>query len=169
METAMTTDPATAEQALSALSTILVQFGVVTTLVVILVTALLISVGIWIVARMMRVQAGYWICVMSVVIGAVIGTVAMFPLSLALKGHEYLGFWLPWVLQAVITAAILMRFIGVGLFKTFLLVFFGEIVAIILVCLVMFGLMVATGKPSTPGSSSGASDLPRLIENDSRR
>ena len=165
MAAVTTTDPATSEQALNALVTTLVQFGAVGALVIILVTALLISVGIWIVARVMRVQVGYWICVMSVVVGAVIGTVALFPLSLALKGHEYLGFWLPWVLQAAITAAILMRFIGVGLFKTFLMVFFGEIVAVVLACLVMFGLILATGKPASPGSSSnGASDLPRSIE-----
>ena len=165
MAVVTTTDPATAEQALSALATVLIQFGGVATLVIILITALFISVGIWIVARMMRVQVGYWICVMSVVVGAVIGTVAMFPLSLALKGHEYLGYWLPVILQTVITAALLMRFIGVGLFKTFLMVFFGEIVALVLVCLVMFGLILATGKSSSPSSSSGgASDLPRSIE-----
>ena len=165
MATATTTDPATAEQALSALVTVLVQFGGVATLVVILVTALLISVGIWIVARMMRVQVGYWICVMSVVVGVVIGTVVTFPLSLALKDHEYLGYWLPWILQAVITAAILMRFIGVGLFKTFLMVFFGEIVALVLVCLLLVGIAFARAKPSAPSSSSGgASDLPRSIE-----
>ena len=165
MENLTTTDPATAEQVFTAFFIVLVQFGIVATLAIILVTALLISVGIWIVARMMRVQVGYWICVMSVVVGAVIGTVAMFPVSLALKDHEHLKSWLPWVLQSVITAVILMRFVGVGLFKTFLMVFFGEIVAIVLVCLVLVGIAFATGKSSSPSSSAGgASDLPRPIE-----
>lgn len=162
---AMTTaDPATTEQVISALLIVLVQFGIVATLLAILVTALMVSVGIWIVARMMRVQVGYWICVMAVVVGAVIGTVALMPVSLMLKDHEALKTWLPWILQAVITAAILMRFIGVGLFKTFVMVFVGEIVAIVLACLLLVVIAFATGKSGSapPSSSPGVTSDPPI-------